>query len=437
VSGDLVYGVAKYSADPDGELARQYEQAEDFLVGLCKAFVQGDRRRVVLVPGNHDVSLPRAIRSMKKLDLDPANPSAKEILGEWLRRMNAPNSLVRWSWEDLCCYEVADSGLYLARLQAFSRFYERFYAGARKYDLAPEQQYHIFDYPEYYLAIAGFNSCCNNDPLNRQGVIHPDCIAAAARELRQGKYANRIRMAVWHHNTSGPPLRSDYLDSGVLQILIDSGFSVGFHGHQHKAQFIDEKFQFGSDRKITIVSAGTLCAGPKALPPGHARAYNLLEIDTKAMKARLHLRTMQNESFEQPIWGQGRFPSSLASYVEFAIQPPPPAPPGAAAEIAKAEALIRKKEFDGAIAVLRPLAAPGSIARRMLLECYAVGDRTKELCEEFYPPESENEVIYVADALWSEKRRERLLELLSLDLVLKSTNPAVKEVVQKYSERLK
>jgi hypothetical protein len=436
VSGDLVYGVAQDSKDPDRELAEQYQQAEDFLVRLCKSFVGGQRERVIIVPGNHDISLPHSLRSMKRENFNPAHPSAKKILAEWHQRLSAPNSLVRWSWEEMCFLEISDKDIYRARLKAFSDFYERFYGGARKYELAPEQQYHIFDYPDVFLVFAAFNSCCNNDPLNRQGAIHPDCIAEAARELRLAKYSKRIRIAVWHHNTSGPPLRSDYLDSGVLQVLIDSEFSIGFHGHQHKPQFIDEKFQFGSSRKITIVSAGTLCAGPKALPPGHARAYNLLEIDTEMFKARLHLRTMQNENFEQPIWAPGHFPSSMTSFVDFDVQAPLPPSRSASADIGRAEALIRKKSFEEAISLLKPIAASNSLARRLLLECYVSADRTKELVEGFYPPEANNEIIYVADALWAENKRDLLVEMLASNIVRTSTNPAVVEVLQKYQKRL-
>src|SRR3989442_4633156 len=57
VSGDLVYGITEDSKDPDHELAQQYEQAEDFLIKLASSFVKGERERIILVPGNHDVSL--------------------------------------------------------------------------------------------------------------------------------------------------------------------------------------------------------------------------------------------------------------------------------------------------------------------------------------------------------------------------------------------
>jgi hypothetical protein len=437
VSGDVIYGILADSKNPDEELAKQYEQAEEFLAKLADSFVHGYRDRVVIVPGNHDVSASHTLRSMKRLPIDPADPATQKILQGWLAQSSIHTSLLRWSWKELCFFEINDERLYHARLNAFSGFYEKFYRGSRSYKLEPDHQCHIFDYPELRLSIAALSSCCNNDPLNRQGLIHPDCIARVARELRQGQYASRIHMAVWHHNTSGPPLRTDYMDSAVLQVLIDSGFSIGFHGHQHKAQFIDEKFQFGSNRKITVVSAGTLCAGPKALPPGHARAYNLVEIDTDTLKARLHTRTMQNESFEQPIWGPGHFPSSMTSFVEFEVQLPNQDARASIVNIGEAEMLVRAKQFAKAIPLLKPLASAASMARRLLLECYVGLEMNKELVEEFYPPSSDSEIIYLADALWDEKNQNVLEEMLKSELVRTSSNPTVSEIVRKYNERLK
>jgi hypothetical protein len=437
VSGDLIYGISAESKDPETELAQQYKQADDFLVKLAASFVEGNRERVIIVPGNHDVSLYHAVRSMKRCVFDPTQPSAKKILAGWLQQLSATNSLLRWSWKDLCFLEINDKNDYLARLKAFSVFYENFYGNTRKYELAPERQYHIFDYPKHQLAIAAFNSCWNNDPLNRQGIIHPDCIADATRELRKPQYADRIRVAVWHHNTSGPPMRTDYLDSAVLQVFIDGEFSLCLHGHQHKAQFIDERFQFGSNRKITVISAGTLCAGPKALPPGHARAYNLIEVDTSSLKARLHLRTMQNENFDQPIWAPGYFPSSMTSFVDFDVQPPHKSNHVKSTAVAAAEAFVRMRQFADAIPLLKPLASENPVARRLLFECYVNLDRTKELSEEFYPPSADAEIIHLADALWAENKRDVLRDMLASELVCASSNPAVLEVIKKYKTRLK
>ena len=55
VSGDLIQGVPIGTSDPDSKIAAQYVEARDFLRQLTDKFVDSDRSRVVIVPGNHDV----------------------------------------------------------------------------------------------------------------------------------------------------------------------------------------------------------------------------------------------------------------------------------------------------------------------------------------------------------------------------------------------
>src|SRR6266851_2900102 len=86
-------------------------------------------------------------------------------------------------------------------LDAFAEFYSTFYNGERSYSLDPAKQTDLFDFPQFGITIVTFSSCYNNDLFNRQGAIHPACIADAGNRLRQAKYANRLRIAVWHHNT--------------------------------------------------------------------------------------------------------------------------------------------------------------------------------------------------------------------------------------------
>jgi hypothetical protein len=227
-------------------------------------------------------------------------------------------------------------------------------------------------------------------------------------------------------------MQSDYLDAENLQVLIDSGFSIGFHGHQHKPQFIEERLQFGVNRKITIISAGTLCAGPGQLPTGHTRAYNLLEIDTEQLTAKLHVRQMS------PVWGPGRLSSTMQSFADFEIQRPTQRSSSLATNvIGEAESLLRNKKPQEAASLLRPLASESLLARRLLLECYVECDDTKAIVECFYPPTATNEVVYVADALWVEQQYNLLRELVMSDLVRNSSEPAVDEVRRKYKERLR
>lgn len=256
VSGDIVQGIPPGTANQDAEIAEQYAEAYDFLKRLADELVGGNHQKVIIVPGNHDVSFPHTMASLRHLTLNPALPKPQS---ELVKAVFSPNSTIRWSWETLSFYDIHDNSIYNSRFAAFCDFYGRFYDGLHQYPLSPEQQFDLFDFPNLNLLIAAFNSCYNNDPLNKQGAIHPDCLAEAAQRSRHNRLRYRLRLAVWHHSTSGGPFDFDYMDSEVLQVLIDGGFSVGFHGHHHKPQFVDEKYQFGGNRKITVVSTGTLC----------------------------------------------------------------------------------------------------------------------------------------------------------------------------------
>lgn len=257
VSGDVVRGIRPDSPDPIADILGQYEQAEYFLTELAQRFVGGDKNKIILVPGNHDVSAHHFMTSLRHLEFDRNDPSERQVI----QRLFAPTSILRWSWDALELFEIVDFDEYQRRLEPFCSFYSRFYDGARSLSLDPADQFDVFDYPEFKIAAVALSSCYNNDLFNKQGAIHPDSIVRASRELLDWKYHDRLRIAVWHHNTSGSPTQSDYMDPDVLQFLIDSGFSIGFHGHQHKPQFIDERFKLGGESKITLVSAGTLCGG--------------------------------------------------------------------------------------------------------------------------------------------------------------------------------
>src|SRR6185369_16556868 len=61
VSGDIVFGVRPNIENSARELSRQYGQAGEFLANLTDRFFGGDRNRVVLLSGNHDVSYPAVL----------------------------------------------------------------------------------------------------------------------------------------------------------------------------------------------------------------------------------------------------------------------------------------------------------------------------------------------------------------------------------------
>ncbi|MDD2465411.1 MAG: metallophosphoesterase [Desulfobulbus sp.] len=432
VSGDIVYGVPAAHPTPNDTLATQYQEAEAFLIELANSFLNGDRQRLILVPGNHDVSFPATLAA-----LTPLSSPSTHSLNEALADLFSPHSTHRWSWKDLQLFKLSDNDGYNRRIELFAEFYFRFYGGKRNYSFSPDKQYDIFSYPSQEIVIVAFNSCYNNDPLHKAGCIHPDAIAASAREIESLRYQGYIPIAVWHHNTAGGPHSDDYMDADTLQVLIDCGFSIGLHGHQHKSTFIDERFRFGTGRKITVISAGTLCGGLHSLPHGHSRSYNVIEIDTSFFSATVHQRQMVNETLSSPVWSSGWYAESCTSMLTFEVQKPLIPQASLNSKLSQAESLIAQNDYDGARGILLALAPTDGVARRMLAECYTVVPYDTDLIISLFPPQSVSEAVLLADALWEMGDKQRLGELLRLDVVAGNSDPTASELRYRYQARVK
>lgn len=120
ISGDIIQGVPLVTNNHLEELRRQYSIAEDFLARLCEEFIGGDRSRVILVPGNHDVDWNTSRAAMTEISAD------KEPLPEVAFR---EDSVYRWDWRTKRFYKITDQNRYSQRLDAFWEFAERFYTG--------------------------------------------------------------------------------------------------------------------------------------------------------------------------------------------------------------------------------------------------------------------------------------------------------------------
>lgn len=435
ISGDIVQGVGKDSLPGDDELRKQYDEAYEFLSRLSEHFLGGNTGRVVIVPGNHDVCDITFKKSIKRIDIAGKDAHTVRSLTQELFK---PRTRMRWAWNTLELFEIENNEQYLNRFEPFARFYERFYGGTRAFSLAPEKQYDIFYYKELRLLFAGFNSCFDNDIFNREGQIHPDCLAAVGLELRKPIYGGALAIAVWHHSTSGTPQRSDYMDRDILDVMIDNGFTIGLYGHQHRARVVDEVCQFRSENKIALVSAGTLCGGTKSLPIGQRRSYNVITLNNAMDKGIVSLREMQNDRFDMPIWGKGILERYRDEELEFNACPFPNTVMESSMSVVKAEELMNKGSYDEAIPLLQAAlsSADGGFARRFLLECYVRTCNQIGIIELFNPPSSEEEFVYVVDALWELNMIDELSSLLKTNNFLYSDDPMINEIINKYSKRL-
>ena len=72
VSGDIIQGARVGERGWSDIIRDQYAVAEAFLGALADTFLDGDRRRLILVPGNHDVCWNTAFEAVDEIAIDPA-----------------------------------------------------------------------------------------------------------------------------------------------------------------------------------------------------------------------------------------------------------------------------------------------------------------------------------------------------------------------------
>ena len=98
VSGDLVEGLRLGSEVYPDALRNQYQEAEGLLASLVDEFFGGDRSRVVIVPGNHDVDWNGVRKAFETEQYPPENPRGF---------VNDPESSYRWSWSDQLVFRIS------------------------------------------------------------------------------------------------------------------------------------------------------------------------------------------------------------------------------------------------------------------------------------------------------------------------------------------
>lgn len=270
VSGDLIQGA--YS---ENDIREQYNEVETFLKNICEIFLQNDRNRIIIVPGNHDVSRVASKSSMIPTLRD--NNLCKESFFSGAHD-------IRWSWAEQKFYEITDTDTYSKRFELFIEFYNRFFDGIREYPKKPEEQAYVVINHDKKVCFACFNSCNHLDHLCDTGCISDDALTSIGKELTDCHNSGYLNIAVWHHHFYGRPMESNYMDRDILNDLLSCNINMGLFGHQHYSQVAEEYSDLllckdDSVQKMLLVSSGTLFGGKKVLAENCRRQYNIIEID--------------------------------------------------------------------------------------------------------------------------------------------------------------
>lgn len=295
VSGDIIQGVPLNTENFPSKIEEQYAVAEEFLAELVCRFLEGDRSRLVMVPGNHDVDWNTALSALE-LVRDESVP------GDLRAELYAEDSLLRWNWKTRTLYRIVNPGLYEQRLDAFWRFFERFYERVPELmTVQNPRDLRLFSLCDDRIGVAAYNSCHGNDCFAFHGMIPQGSIARSDLDLNDSGRAYDLRMAVWHHGIEGSPYRSDYMDIDIVRGMIGRGFRLGLHGHQHKAQAVAREIRLPDRERMAVVGAGSLCAGAYDLPVGTHRQYNILEVAEDFCSVRTHVRAMTVANLFSPL----------------------------------------------------------------------------------------------------------------------------------------
>lgn len=289
VSGDLIQG-----SEQQEEIDAQYREVRQFFDRLASDYLNGHKERILIVPGNHDVSF-----ATSKLSMDP-QPEADYDINLKDYRMGDP--LLRWNWKNHTFYRITRPDVYLRRLDAYIQFYNNFFDGIRSYPKGIFSGVDCITFPKDNIAFTLFNSCNALDHLNSAGDIDEQAIAKVTHTLRSNYNSGLLNIAVWHHHFYGGPFQTNYLARERIQTMANSFVQIGLFGHQHHSQvaeFVDGNLAFAKanhEDRILLVSSGTLFGGDKQLPTGCKRQYNVIELSIENGYADVKINVREDDN---------------------------------------------------------------------------------------------------------------------------------------------
>lgn len=285
VSGDI----------SDSASSEQYDAAEQFLWELRRSYLLPPHR-LVLVPGNHDVSWEQSRAAYHEVD-------ATRVDRDKLRQADGA-----WT-EEAGKIFLRDDTKYMQRFAPFADFFKR--ACIQAYPLEAEMQSTLHTFPQIKLLFLGLNSAWNCDhqrPFRGRASVHAAALAQALRTLRQEPtFADWLKIAVWHH----PPNGGDddrIRDTGFLDRLSQAGFRLGLHGHIHSAGIASHRSDLTlGGRRLDLLGAGTFGAPTKEWRNGVPLQYQLLHI--KGHRLTVYSRCKDNPEGvwrADGRWGMGK-----------------------------------------------------------------------------------------------------------------------------------
>jgi 3',5'-cyclic AMP phosphodiesterase CpdA len=411
ITGDLIMGVKADDSNFSETFISQYREAKSFLIQLSQELFDGHLGRIFVVPGNHDVCWQICRQSMELIET-----AGRFDASSLLEIVNSP---YRWSWDDLRLYRIKDFDVYKSRLKYFKEFFDDFYkTQGFTFNLEDNEQVNNFVTEDEKILFTGFSSLFGNDCYDHRGRISSDCVARNGLIMRKSELADiPVKIAFWHHSLESSGYGIDHLNRDeVLPLLIDQGYTLGLHGHQHRSGVVSFAYHLDPERFMPVISSGSLCADQYSIPQGYRRQYNLIEIDEVECKTKIHVREwFDNTSLIsarlQEFGGKGWIIKDLPllkERIKRRLQVLEKTSPS----VDKAELLLREKKYEATLDLLKKLPQDIPIVRSLLVETLHSLGRWDDLMRLIPKPLNPTELTVLVDALCKKKNFDSAISII-------------------------
>ncbi|WP_437679801.1 HipA N-terminal domain-containing protein [Sorangium sp. So ce131] len=218
----------------------QFDQLLSFAHGLTE-LTELAPRRVVVVPGNHDVNWKLCQAYFAEREGNEERPSLP----------------------------------YWPKLRPYAEFFARFYEGQTGIQFTEAEPWSLFEYPDLRVVVAGLNSAIaeGHRPEDHYGFAGEQQLRFFAGKLRPYKEQGFLRIAAIHHDPLHPgendAARQDAKD---LKGMLRPYLNLVVHGHLHEEQL------GWLDNDVPVLGIGSAGVKVPERPPEVPNQYQVVQV---------------------------------------------------------------------------------------------------------------------------------------------------------------
>jgi WD40 repeat protein/3',5'-cyclic AMP phosphodiesterase CpdA len=235
-----------------GDIA-EWGKAKEFddallLIEQLRQFLGLSRRRIVAVPGNHDINR----RSCEAYFADREADDEKPLAPYWPK------------WKQ------------------YSAFFDKLYEDERDISFTPDQPWTLFSINDLKLVVAGLNSTMRESHLDdsHYGHVGEAQLRWFAERLDQVRREGWLRIGTVHHNVERACHNDDenLRDADDLKRHLGSSLNLCLHGHTHESGLA------WISPKVPVLSTGSAAVDANARSEEVPNQYQVIQISALGFK---------------------------------------------------------------------------------------------------------------------------------------------------------